>query len=516
MTPSTLDVIVVGGGVAGLSAATRLAEAGVRVVVLEASPIAGGRARSWTDPVTGDIVDNGQHLLMGCYHETLAFLARIGTRDRIEFQDRLQVAFVDAEGDGGVIDCPPLPGSLSLLAGLAFYRSLSASDLVGIARVVRDVRREQPTPFDGARLGAQNETDPAAGGCGTGGSIATSPAFALARIGSGLESAPAGEGSAGILASRMPAASAAGTRNPGTPDESAGAYLSRLGQSPRVRRAFWDPFILAVLNDRPEAASARTFRRVLEIGLLGPPEDARLGWGTVGLGDLYAPASAEYLAARGGSLRTSAPVSAIAARAGSVEVTLRSGEALRAVGVIVTVPPASLARLLPAGLVSSPELAGIASLRTSPIVGVNLWFDRPIVESRFVGLLGTTMQWLFNKGKLLGSSKRSGSYIALVVSGARREVERDPRDLIETALRELRAVFPSARRAVLVHALVVKERDATVSPAPGWDALRPGPRTAEPSIFLAGDWTATGLPATIESAVLSGHRAAGAFLGLPR
>lgn len=465
----SFDVIVVGGGVAGLAAATRLAERGLRPLVLEAAPIAGGRARSWIDPTTNDVVDNGQHLLMGCYRETLAFLDRIGARDRVEFQDHLRIDFADADGDGGTIDCPPLPGPLSTAAGLACYRGLSAGDRLALLRVLWDVRGD-PRARDAADRSSE---DPQ------------------------------------VRASGRRISSLAG---PAPKDESADSYLRRLEQSPRARRNFWDPLILAALNDRPEVVSARTLKRVIGIGLLGGSEAARLGWATVGLGDLYAPPAAAYLEARGGSLRTSAPVARVKARRTDVEITLRSGESIRASGAVLAVPPGALGRILPAEWTDAPEMRGLDSFTSSPIVGVNLWFERSVLEGVFVGLLGTTMQWLFNKERLLRGRRNTGAYLALVVSGARREVEQRPEDLIATALADVRELFPAARRTRLVHAVVVKEREATTSPAVGWDDWRPGPRTPDLRVLLAGDWTATGLPATIESAAVSGHRAAEALL----
>jgi zeta-carotene desaturase len=141
------------------------------------------------------------------------------------------------------------------------------------------------------------------------------------------------------------------------------------------------------------------------------------------------------------------------------------------------------------------------------------------VEEPFVGLLGTRLHWLFDKARMLSiagsGAPRAASYLTLVASGARDLIELDAERLIRIALEDLREVFPRAAGARLVHASVVKEREATTSPAVGWDALRPGTRTEVPSLLLAGDWIATGLPATIESAALSGHRAADAVLSAP-
>jgi zeta-carotene desaturase len=191
-------------------------------------------------------------------------------------------------------------------------------------------------------------------------------------------------------------------------------------------------------------------------------------------------------------------------------VRLSSGEEIEAESVLSAVPSFRLAGLLPGELLRfEPFFAPVISLRPAPIISINLWFDRPITDLDFVGLRGTTIQWLFNKGKILGSSE---NYVSLVLSGAHRHIGRGKEELLATALRELSDLFPEAQKAKLHHALVIKERFATFSPT--WEAeqLRPTARTPVRGLYLAGDWTATGLPATIESAVQSGYTAVGAIL----
>ena len=151
----------------------------------------------------------------------------------------------------------------------------------------------------------------------------------------------------------------------------------------------------------------------------------------------------------------------------------------------------------------------ILNLQPAPIISLYFWFDRPVTDLEFVGLRGTTIQWLFNKGKILGHGE---NYVSLVLSGAHDHIARSKEDLRDTALRELRSLLPGMRDARLTHSLVIKERFATFSPCAGVDALRPPTVTPVRGLYLAGDWTDTGLPATIEGAVQSGYAAAEAIL----
>jgi len=188
-------------------------------------------------------------------------------------------------------------------------------------------------------------------------------------------------------------------------------------------------------------------------------------------------------------------------------VRVDSGEVIQARAVLSTVPSFQLGRLLPPDLLSS--FPAVTALRPAPIISINLWFDRPVTDLDFVGLRGTTLQWLFNKGKILGSPE---GYVSLVISGAHQHIHRSREELLAIALRELGDLLPVTRQARLAHSIIIKERFATFSPRTGAEGLRPASTTPVRGFYLAGDWTATALPATIEGAVKSGYTAADAIL----
>jgi hydroxysqualene dehydroxylase len=228
----------------------------------------------------------------------------------------------------------------------------------------------------------------------------------------------------------------------------------------------------------------------------------------VGLGELYTDDARRFVERRGGRVWIRARAAGLEAAGDRMRgVVLGDGRRLAAEGCVAAVPPAALAPLLPAALRERPPLAGIDRLETSPIVSVHLWFDRPVLSGDFLGLLGTTTQWAFNRSRLLGDGG-SGQCVSAVISAGRDVVDWDTERVASTALADLRALVPAARQAGLVHAVVVKEKQATVSPTPAAERLRPPAITPLHGFVLAGDWTATGLPPTIESAVESGERAA--------
>jgi zeta-carotene desaturase len=442
------EILVIGGGFAGLAAGVALTQAGCRVRVVEGRQRLGGRARSWVDPTTGSVVDNGQHLFMGCYDATQRFLGTIGTLDRLRFQAGLTLWFLERGGRLTSLECHRLPAPFHMLLGAVRSRSFSGREKLEIL-----------------------------------------------RLGWALRSAPTGpEGQ-----ERM------------TVDE----WLRRLGQSESLRRNFWDLLCIAAMNEDPRIASAALFERVLRLALFGSSKGSRLGIASVGLSDCYTQAAADYIRTRGGRVDVNHQVrNLLIEKNECAGVELGSGERLTAQTVISAVPWFDLGEILPQELVGSDLFfASALSLRPVPIISINLWFDRPVTQLDFAGLRGTTIQWLFNKGKIFGHRE---NYVSLVVSGARNQAERPKDELVAVALQELSELLPAVREARVLRSLVVKERQATFSPSCEAEDLRPPTSTPVKGLYLAGDWTATGLPATIEGAVRSGYAAARAVGALRR
>ena len=451
------DVLIIGGGLAGLTAGVALSDAGCRVRLLEQKPYLGGRARSFVDPSTGSVVDNGQHLFMACYHATRRFFERIGTLDRVKFQPRLSLEFLDRQGRASSLVCPDLPAPWHLLSGTLRSDSFTARQKLEIL-----------------------------------------------RLGMVLQSSTSQNGSSAL--------------NGLTVEQ----WLGGLGQSHALRRDFWDLLAIAAMNEDPRIASAALFERVLRLALFQSPDDSRLGLAVTGLSDCYTQAASAYITAHGGAVETGRNVAGFLGRDGRCEgVRLADGATVPAEAVLSAVPCFQFVELLPGDLLrAEPFFERILTLRPAPIISVNLWFDRPLTEHDFIGLRGTTVQWLFNKGKILGGAGRgapgrepaAAGYLSLVISGAHNHIAWSREELEARALEDLAAVLPQTRDAKLVHSLVIKERFATFSPRPEAEHARPLCETPLPGLYLAGDWTATGLPATIEGAVKSGYTAAEAIV----
>ena len=463
----TADVIVIGGGVAGLSAATRLADRGARVTVVEARPHLGGRASSFVDPATGETVDNGQHILMGCYRETFAFLRRIGAMSRVRVQPSLTVPSIDSAGNRSVLTCPPLPAPWHLLGGVIEWDALGWRDRLSVLRLGAPVKTER------RRL----------------------------------------RGATGLMAC--------------SPEETVENWLVRNGQTPRLREMLWDPLALAALNQPPREAAAPAFVRVLA-EMFGPePQAASIGFPAVPLHEMYVAPASDFIMARAGRVWTNALARVIVEGGRAVGVRARGGREIRAGAVVSTVPWFAVRPLfdeVPPPL--QRVVSDAARMASYPIVTVNLWFDRSVLETPFVGLPGRTMQWAFDHGAITGAPgggfvarspgagrpRNAGrdngpAHVSLVSSGAAAVVGMTNDAIVSLALRELRDALPPARSAAVRKASVVRERQATFSLAPGQPA-RPATDTPLAGFYLAGDWTNTGLPGTIEGAAMSGHRAA--------
>jgi squalene-associated FAD-dependent desaturase len=454
MGSNRADVLILGGGFSGLSAGVTLSRRGAKVVLLEKKPHLGGRAFSFHEPGYEGPIDNGQHLFLACYHETRKFLRSIGTEDRLEFSKRLHLEFADRSGKRDRLSPPAgLSGRWGLGLGVATLSSLSLRDKWGLARFFH----------------------------------------------------------------RMSRAAQDGGFDPGLDTMTAAEWLQREGVTPRGRERLLDPIVLAALNEKSEVASATGLAQVLSKAFFAADADPRIGIARVGLSDLYTDAARRAIEEAGGGVLLSQRVAAIEEGPdGRVSgARTATGAVWEARTVLSCLAPWDLAKIeLPKSAQETWR-----ELRPAPIVSVSLWLDKPLLrhEETFVGLLGTENQWVFNKSAILASRLKSGAslarsagqYLSAVISGAHRELSWQPNALIDIACRDLARCFPAFRREWVRGAKVVKEPFATLSGAPGAEALRPFPGEMAPGFFVAGDWTRTGLPATIESAVLSASMACG-------
>ena len=232
----------------------------------------------------------------------------------------------------------------------------------------------------------------------------------------------------------------------------------------------------------------------------------------VGLTDLYGAEARRIIEEKGGQVHLNRPAAGLEIDGNRVRaVRLADGSRIEADAVISSVPPGALVKLLTGSTgykVPGTLVQDFRKFHSSPILSVNLWLDRPVTEDFFAALIGCRFQWLFNKQAILKLAGISAGYVSLIISAAADFLERSNEELVRMAVEDLQSCFPSAGLITPARSQVVRERDATVSLTPETEKLRPGPATSIPNLFLAGDWTATGLPATIESAVVSGEQAA--------
>jgi len=464
LTNTPFDVVVVGGGVAGLAAATALAEAGRRVLVLEARGELGGRATAFIDRETGELVDNGQHVLFGCYRETFRLLHRIGAEANVRMQPSLEVPYLDESGRRSVLRCPALPSPLHLVAGIFQWDALGWMDRLRVLRVAGPLLAARRAAF---RLKAETT------GSQRRAAVPPTPVVSAFR------------------------------RN-----ETVDDWLTRHGQRGRLREWLWEPLAVAALNQSTREAAAEPFVTVMA-EMFGPSRaDSSLVLPLKPLHETYALPARRYLESRGGEVRLNAlaRIRINAGRIGGVEVR---GEPVQVSQVVAAVPWFALEPLLVGEAAPMARIiAGAARMASKPIVTVNLWYDRAVMDDLFVGLPGREMQWVFDKRRVFGET---ASHLSLVASGADALVGADNATLIALAAREVAASIPGARDAVLKRGTVIREKHATFSLAPG-EPARPGVDTPVPGLVLAGDWIETGLPGTIESAAAAGHLAAASLL----
>ena len=442
LNPGKGTVTVVGGGLAGLAAASALADAGYLVELFERRPFLGGRASSYELPGTGEVVDNCQHVLLGCCTNLVDFYYRLGVQQQIRWYDA--ITFILPGGKQSTLK----PGGL-------------------------------PAPFH-----------------------ATGSFFKSCMLG---------------IVDKLAVARAMAALIPSLPEdngETFQSWLERHGQTKHAIDRFWAPVLVSALNEELDRVSVRYAAFVFRESFLKSPEAGWMGVPAVPLSELYGTAAA-YIEERGGKVHLRAAVDSVHADGDAVKLCI-GGDEVRADYAVLATPFTSIDKILPQ-IPAMDELRERAGhFASSPITGIHLWFDREITPLEHAVLLERTIQWMFHKSKILATRRDAapkGSYLELVVSSSKALVDKPRAEIIDMAVRELQEFFPAAREARLTKATVVKEIHATFSPAPGSDSFRPPHTSPWPRLFLAGDWTATGWPATMEGAVRSGYGAAQALSG---
>ena len=498
---SNTQIVVLGGGLAGMAAACHLLDAGYQVTLVEKRPFLGGRAFSffypfsaendqpsatasirssgpatattaaWPnlhDETAGFQVDNGQHVFLGCCSYYIDFLKKLGTFEDTYIQPQLRMKIVGSKQAGKatkvgyLASVGFLPSPLHLMPSFFLYPHLGIKDKVMAV-------------------------------------------YGLIRV---------------ILAKRS---------DPQLEQQSFYGWLKDHGQTDRAIENFWNLIIIPTLNDHSKDVSAAAGLMVYQDGVLKSRTSSSVGYSTVGLSNLMGDAAKEYFLSKGGKLvlgkrvtrinlekepanSVGADVQSPSYKVSGVELT--GGDVLEGDLYLSALTFNSLHDVLPDQLASDPFFRGTKELSTSPIVNIHVWYDRPVMEpssTPFVAFLDSPLQWVFDKSTILGSNNNAldvfeGQYICISVSGAWDYVNVPKGDLKEIFLTAMAEAFPKAAEAQVKQFLVVKSA-ATFRCGPGSAQLRPGPTTPVKNLFLAGDWTDTGWPSTMEGAVRSGFNA---------
>jgi squalene-associated FAD-dependent desaturase len=457
------SVIVIGGGLAGLAASVALAEAGWRVRLFEQRPFLGGRAASYVLP-NGEHVDNCQHVTFGCCTNLEDFYRRVGSAGKIRFFDRM--VLLDPQGRRGEMHAGILPAPFHMTGSFLTFSPLALKDKLSIARAFYSILESGGHPSDVDEPGGISMLE----------------------------------------------------------------WLRRQKQTPAAISRFWRVVLVSALSEELDRIDARYGIDVFWKAVLSNKAGYRMGVPSVALGELYEGCRAA-IEQKGGEVVFRSPLRGLRIENKKLVAALfDEGREETADAFVLAVPHVALSELLPEDAKHMDTgLANLDRIANAPITGVHFWFDRQVMTEPFLSLLDTTTQWIFNKsalyagangtGPAAAAASDKGQYLQLVISASYDFLQKPRQEIIDLCLKEVRHALPAAREANLLKATVIKEAAATFSPQPGVDRWRPTQQSSIGGLFLAGDWTATGWPATMEGAVRSGYLAAEAVLrsaGEPR
>ena len=452
------EVIILGGGLAGLSAAVRLLDNGYRVNIIESRSFLGGRSFSFKDKETGLEMDNGQHVITKVCSMYLDLAERLGILYGWKIQDDFHLQVYDKFNKVGTLKSSWLPAPFHLAASFFNYGHLNFREKMGICTALYRAKRTNRDSQEFERL-----------------------LFV--------------------------------------------EWLVRNKQTPRSIEFFWNLIVMPILNDRVEHVSTRMALMAIQEGLLKSKHNADIGYPVQNLSSMMGKSVARYFANHDSCLTLSTPVTALKVMDGQVKtVVLKGGIELESEIVISAIPVAALLKILPRTALSIPYFNRLDGLQNSPIVNIHFWYDRKVMDNEFCVFVDSALQWVFNKNdndpELYSNLNEVGvdcpddisQHICISLSAAWEYIDQSKEDLIGKFMKEMLLSFPKARQANVVRAFVIKQRNATFRCLPGSGDIRPTGQTPYDNLFLAGDWTDTGWPSTMESAVRSGYNAAQAII----
>ena len=440
-------VVIVGGGLAGISAAKLLIEQGYTVSLVEKRPFLGGRAYSFSTPELDTDVDNGQHVFMGCCTSYVKLIQELGSYDTTFVQKNMEIEVILDSQSGWLTSWPWLK-LLHLLPALIGYPHLGILDKIRVIYALVCISLDN-REINSAAKDSEN--------------------FLL--------------------------------------------WLKQHYQSERSIENFWNLIILPSLNDNIQNVNTYMAMLVLQEGFLNHPKNSIIGFGKAGLDSLTTTPAEQLILKRGGSLLLGKTVNKINIneyQATSVE--LSDGSTLEADAFISALPFDVLLKCLPFEQRQNPFFSTIQHLAYAPIVNIHFWYDKPVMSQAFVSVLDSPIQWVFNRSEIQGVGQTALQHLCISLSGAWEFVGVEKNKLIELFTTEMHRVFPKSRHANIEKAFVIKQPSATFRSLPGVRAHRPSQITPIPNFYLAGDWTNTGWPSTMESAVRSGELAAQALV----
>ena len=426
------DVVIVGGGLSGLAASIQLSQENLKINLIEKNSYLGGRARSFIENKTGDEIDDGQHLILGCYKNSFQYLKKIKSLSLLKFHNNLEINFRFGKRKFK-LKAWNLPAPFHIIFSLLNLKSLQLKERINLIRI----------------------------------------GFALFYNEKNISNLTVEE------------------------------WLNSHKQSQNAKNYLWNVISVGALNGLPQNTSAEIFKNILKEIFLYSNKNSRFVISKLGLSKIFVEGAVKHLETHRVKISYNEAIEKILIHKNSViGVELKNGNIIKTNSVVLSVPHSELKKIVTNSKIEN-DFKYLDQLSFSPILNIHLWFDKYFMKEEFISILDSPLHWIFNKSE---SSKLH--YLTIVISAAHEYINWNNQNILEMCKIEIEKVFPDSKNAKLIHHKIIKQKRATFLQTPTAEKYRPENKTSINGLFIAGDWTKTNLPATIEGAILSGNNAA--------